>query len=573
MKLAKFILLFALFLAILQTTVSCGRSSSGASANSTIAPVPYCASVVTPSNPVTITGTAQYQYRANGNGVVAGPNPIRYAEIRVSSASGAIVQCGQTDMNGQFSLAIPKGSAAVTIAVASRANNSNVKAYVLTNPTQNTYHSVSASVVPNVSKSVGTLTAPANGTVVGGAFNILDKILDANEFLRTETANCSATFASCTPFTVAPLATVYWTKGFNPGTYFGLDPLSFYVPEQDRLYILGGLNGDVDNSDTDHFDNTIIIHEYGHFLEDKYSKTNSPGGNHTGNTILDPRLAWGEAWANYFQAAVTGIPVYRDTFGTADGTAGVYFNENLESGLIDSTGTPREGNFREFAITRALVDYTDANSDGADNLTAPFSEFWTLFTSASTGFAKTNLNFRNAGLFYSLQSVLPNKSNWSAIQASESQSADMTDYGNTLTLTPGGMACPTFIQAQDISMAQEEDGTPENSNQFSSNDFYRYTHGGGNFSMSMSYTTTAGNSADLDIYLYKNDYVFGELASVIAYSDDRIAVNQGSDSESFSVSGLAAGVYMINVNVYTKNRLGAGANYNMNINGSVACPD
>src|SRR5690606_13846811 len=108
--------------------------------------------------------------------------------------------------------------------------------------------------------------------------------------------------------------------------------------------------------DTDHFDDSIILHEYGHFLEDVYSKTNSPGGVHTGETILDPRLAWGEGWANYFQAAVTGNPVYRDTFGTSLGFSGVYFNENLESGTSDTPNNPGEGNFREFAITRALWD-------------------------------------------------------------------------------------------------------------------------------------------------------------------------------------------------------------------------
>ena len=96
----------------------------------------------------------------------------------------------------------------------------------------------------------------------GGAFNILDKILDASAFLRAQTANCSATFTNCIPFTTAPIVTVFWAPGVDPGTYFNLPSLSFYIPGENDLYILGGVNGDVDNSDTDHFDDTIIIHEF-----------------------------------------------------------------------------------------------------------------------------------------------------------------------------------------------------------------------------------------------------------------------------------------------------------------------
>ncbi len=571
---------------------ACGGSSNGNTAPPSQAPAAYCSTITSYSNAVSITGSAGYQYRADGNGAVTGPNPIRYAEIIVQDSSGQIIQCGETNSLGQFTLNVPQGEASLQISVRSRANNSFLKAYVMGNTQSNQAHQITGSFVPDQTKSIGSLIAPATGALQGGAFNILDKILDTNDFLRTQTSNCNTFHSSCSPFTVAPLAYIYWTAGEDIGNLtFGnsIVGASFYIRDSNQIYLLGGSNGDINNSDTDHFDNTIIIHEYGHFLENFYSFSDSPGGPHSGNTIIDPRLAWSEAFANYLQAVVTGDFVYRDTSGTIEGSASVFFNEDLENGSNDNTNTLGEANFREFSITRALVDIIDSNNecfDGINNpapggcpgsniiddITAPFDEFWTVFTSSVVGFRASNVFFRDIGLFYSLQNVLTGKTDWSNIQDAESQLASRDDYSNTLTL--GGAACPISIQAANIPGVPpqfQEDGSAQNSNQFASNDFYQYTHGGGNLTISLSYTTNPVTPADLNLYLYNSDYTFGSLADVVAFSENTIS--GGSGSESISLTNLAAGTYMININVYTGDGLGSLANYNLLINGQNACPN
>ena len=556
---------------------SCSSGGGGSSSSST-PPVPYCSNISSYSNAVTITGNAQYEYRTNGNGAVAPPNPIRFAEIRVTNSAGSIIQCGETAIDGSFSLSLPNDSSTATIYIASRADNSNVKAYILNNPTNNSFHFLSTNVTLDGSKSVGTLTASATGTLEGGAFNILDKILDSNIYLRTQTANCGTTF-NCTTFTVAPLVTVYWTAGLDPSTYSSqlTSPLSFFIPSRNQLYILGGVNGDVNNSDTDHFDDTIIIHEYGHFIENNFSIADSPGGNHQGDNILDPRLAWSEAFANFFQAEVTGVKFYRDTFGTPLGNNGVGINENLESGSIDSPTEAAEGNFREFAITRALVDITDSNNEGAnDNLTATFEEFWTLLTSPTQGFGNSSQAFRSAGLFWQLQSTLPSGTDWSTVLASEEMLVGRDNYGNSLS---NGSSCPTAIQAQNVPGAatnkdpgqQPEDGSAANSNQFKSNDFYLINHGGGALNINLSYSTSSGSPADLDLYLYAEDYTFG--GAFAGASFDVVPNGASGDSENISLSNLAAGNYMINVNYFTLNGIASSANYNLTINSQSVCPD
>ncbi|MEK7356871.1 MAG: hypothetical protein AAB250_10505, partial [Bdellovibrionota bacterium] len=180
-----------------------------------------------------------------------------------------------------------------------------------------------------------SLVASATGSLVGGAFNILDQILNAQEYLRTKTSGCSGTFGDCSAFTTAPLVLVYWTPGLSPGVYYGISGgISFYLNDDKELYILGGISGDTEVSDMDHFDNSVIVHEYGHFIEDQFGNPDSPGGSHNGNSVIDPRLAWGEGWANFFQAAVTGVPYYRDTYGhvvcsSGSSCTGANFNEFL----------------------------------------------------------------------------------------------------------------------------------------------------------------------------------------------------------------------------------------------------
>lgn len=572
--------IFSLFFSIILlgfSIVSCSSRDGGSTSSST-PPLSYCSTVTSYSSPITITGSAVYQYRNNGNGAVAGPNPIRHAEVRVTNSEGSIIQCGETDASGNFSLQLPSNGSTATLTVASRSDNNFVKVYILNNPTNNSFHGVSTNITLDRSKSAGILTASATGNVAGGAFNILDKILDANEFLRTNTESCGATF-SCTAFTVAPLVYTYWSPGVNPGRYFGIGPLSFYLPERNELYILGGSNGDIDNSDTDHFDNTIILHEYGHYIENRYSITNSPGGEHNGDNILDPRLAWGEAWANFFQVQVTGIPFYRDTFGTPLGTNGVFVNENLESGSADTPTEAEEGNFREFSVTRALVDLLDADDGSApDDIQATFEEFWSVFTASSGSFADTNQRFRAPGLFWTLQSVLSGGTDWTTVLGAEEQLVGIDNFGNTLS---NGTACPVTIQAENVPGAlpnnnpgrQPEDGSFINSNMFKSNDFYRIDHTGGNLSVQMTYTTTPGNAADIDIYLYREDYVFGYESSVAAFSDDAIAISASGATESFSVSNLDAGTYMLNINYNTQGGIRSAASYSLSVNGQSKCPD
>ncbi|MBY0315534.1 MAG: hypothetical protein K2Q26_08450 [Bdellovibrionales bacterium] len=554
--------------------VGCGSGGdSGGGGTITSQPDPYCSTVTSYPGGITVTGDAEYEFRINGNGAITGsPLPIRQAEIMVLDASGAIIQCGATDNSGNFSITVPNTSANYLLRINSRIENSLTKAYVMNNPSNKDHYFIEKSFNPTTSTALGTFTAEADGDIKGGAFNILDKILAANIYLQTTTNNCSTTFSDCVPFTGAPLAHVYWTKGFNPGTYFNAGPVSFYLPGANELYILGGQSNDVDSSDTDHFDNSIILHEYGHFIEDNFSITNSPGGSHSGNSIIDARLAFGEGWGNFFQAAVLNNPVYRDTAGTPLGSTSVYFNENLETPGNDQPSVLGEGNFREFSIARMFWDAIDAVNEGAgvDQVTSSFAELWAVFAGPTAGFKSSALRFRNIGLFHSIQQTLSGGSNWSSIRTGELQRGDQTDYIRPVTTGSSCSAIP--IQAANISGSQIENGSATNSNQFASNDFYQINHAGGVLTLGLSYTTSGGATANLDLYVFPEKYVFGSSSSILASSTNPISSGATSGTESISTN-LAAGVYVINVRVNTSVRLGSGTSYSMTLNGVALCPN
>lgn len=582
----------------------------------------YCAGVKTFSDSVTVTGTANYVARLPYGGSSTGGlgsadpaytnlldvdhglakrpavNPIRYAEIRVTDAAGNVIQCGETLHDGTFSVQLPKGNVDYTLSVTSRANNSHVKVSVLNKTDLNQFYSLSSSVNASANVTGLNLKAAADGDVLGGAFNIMDQILNANEFLRAKVGDCStAVDSDCPNFSVASKVTAYWTKGFNPNSYFGNSSgLSFYLPGYSRLFILGGIDGDVDSSDTDHFDNSVIIHEYGHFLEDTEFKSDSPGGSHNGNRIIDPRLAWSEGWGNFFQAAVQDYdvsqkgylvfgsdtsysPRYIDTIGNIDGnTYGYAYFADLETASSgnDLPNAQGEGNFREFAVTRLLWDVIDAAADGSDNVSNEFSSIWTVLKRTSGGFRDGAVAFRNVGYLHLAQQALQTNfdgsgpvSDWAGVRSENKHDGDESHYAQYVVKSAG--TCSGGSMPYSITPVSQVDTSYSGSDLFNNNRFYHFKiTSGGTYTITLTYQST-GTEADLDLYLYNKSARFATSNDVIKYSiDDPDHDNSTPETESITV-GLSAGDYLIDINAYVGTAVGSLTNFSLTLNGSNLC--
>ena len=138
---------------------------------------------------------------------------------------------------------------------------------------------------------------------------------------------------------------------------------------ESSLYILGDEDGD-----TDEFDNHIIIHEWGHYFESKFSRADSIGGAHSEGDILDMRVAFGEGWGNAWSAIATDDPIYYDTSGQSQSLG---WSMDIENGKPYNPGW-----WSEASIQRILYDLYDSHDDGEDSLSLGFTPIYDVLVGA-----------------------------------------------------------------------------------------------------------------------------------------------------------------------------------------------
>jgi len=148
------------------------------------------------------------------------------------------------------------------------------------------------------------------------------------------------------------------TTAYYPANTGGIAP---------GIYVLGAAS-----NDTDEFDQHIIAHEFQHYLEDTISRTDTVGGSHSLNERLDLRVAFSEGYSNAFSAMVLNDPLYRDSFGTAQGDD-FHFS-------VETTSTSVPGWYNEASVHRIVWDLYDTASDGVDALSIGYAPMHDVFT-------------------------------------------------------------------------------------------------------------------------------------------------------------------------------------------------
>ncbi|MGH8189505.1 MAG: hypothetical protein ACREUC_23310, partial [Steroidobacteraceae bacterium] len=140
-------------------------------------------------------------------------------------------------------------------------------------------------------------------------------------------------------------------------------------PQQSGIYLLGEFVAA--NADTDEFDQHVVAHEFGHYIEDQFSRSDSIGGQHGGEDLLDLRVAFGEGWGNAVSGMALQDPVYRDSFqGLSDD-----FSFNLESD--SQTG---QGWFSELSVGEILWDIFDGANEPGDTVALGFGPIFSVMT-------------------------------------------------------------------------------------------------------------------------------------------------------------------------------------------------
>ncbi|MBA2544889.1 MAG: hypothetical protein H0V17_34925 [Deltaproteobacteria bacterium] len=286
----------------------------------------------------TVTGAVSYEDRPQGNSGALGqlaPKPARGVQVAVvAESNGAVIAMTVADDAGAYSLVFDGFTgqkvhilAATTSTVATRPIN-------VRHAANEKIHGFGGPTFDLASSEQNVLVTEASG--LGEAFNIFDVLIDVHDQIPT-------LFPGRSP----SIVDAFWHEGNTNGTYYF----------DNGLYLLG------ESSDSDGYDDTVILHEAGHWVEDVIGRSDSPGGNHDGSPT-DPTLAWSEGFATYFAMAMTNKPIYADS----NSGGGFAFNGDTSNPRKANAGGALTQPVSEDMVTQILWDMADAPASDDDGI-------------------------------------------------------------------------------------------------------------------------------------------------------------------------------------------------------------
>ncbi len=328
-----------------------------------------------PSVSVEITGRVTYDFVPHlSTGALdydnISPLPVRGATVHGVNSVGVVVAEATTDTLGDYTLYVTENT---NIRVRVRAELLQYGApgwhfSVTDNTSSNALYVMDGELSDSgptgderdLHASSGWTGSSYGNTRVAAPFAILDSVYEALQHVLSASPNVR-------------LATTQLRWSINnravDGTRSsGAIGTSFYDPSENNMYILG----DEDN-DTDEYDKSVIQHELAHYLEDTVSRSDSLGGDHSLNSSLDMRVAFGEGFANAFSGIASGQPLYADSGGT-DQSRG--FSYSLEQNTFNDLGW-----FSENSVGKVIYDIADAENEGVDSLSLGFTPIYQAMAS------------------------------------------------------------------------------------------------------------------------------------------------------------------------------------------------
>ena len=301
---------------------------------------------------VEISGTISYeriQIRHVGGSSFLNPSKTtqeraKQVSVQALDRSDKLIDSTTTDDNGNYTLSnIPSNSDIKVRVYAKMKKKNRWDVKVIDNSDSDALYGIEGNFLnTGFLNSIRNLTASASNQS-SPPFAILDSIyLAINKVLAVD---------SNVEF---PALKVNWSvKNITTGSYYdGVDNIMLQGDQQ---------------GDSDEYDDHIIIHEWGHYFERKFSRADNIGGQHGSGEYLDIRVAFGEGFGNSFASMVTDDPLYFDTMGSSG------WNMNLEQDVHETPGW-----FSEASIGRILYDLYDNHDDGKDKLSLGFQSMYNV---------------------------------------------------------------------------------------------------------------------------------------------------------------------------------------------------
>ena len=299
----------------------------------------------------------------------------------VNAGNSAVLAAGQTDSNGSYSLAVPVNTSMFVRAKAEMVRTGaaptwNVRVNDITLDANDNFVSSTSFAVSSanfnsgtgatqnlaIQSGWGTTPGPATGTRDAAPFAVLDTVYRAITKLQ-----------SLNPTIVLPSLVIDWGPANTGGvTFFTESGVVGAGPTFSPKIVLAA----EPNVDTDEYDTQVIAHEFGHYVEFAFGRSDSIGGPHALGDRLDPRVAWSEGWGYFWAGFVNDDPLMLDSFGN---------NQSQASPFDIETRLSNKGWWSESSGWSILWDLYDSTNDtgNGDNVAIGAAPIWAAFTGSA----------------------------------------------------------------------------------------------------------------------------------------------------------------------------------------------
>ncbi|MES2425216.1 MAG: hypothetical protein V4562_12355 [Pseudomonadota bacterium] len=355
---------------------ACG-GGGGSSGGGTGAPAPSPTPAPSPPAPAPVPGI--------GSGTVSGKITFDFVPVAVSggtprldygstarrparsvvveavdSTTQAVVVSTSTNASGDYSLVVPNGRTVYIRAMAKmlRSGSNTADFSVIDNTNQGAQWAIVGAPFSTGGAATQNLNAPSGWTGTAyndaqraaGPFAILDTVYQATQRIISVDSGISfpQLFINWSPNNVASGGDI--SQGQIRTSFFLTSNNNGVITR--NLYILGRAN-----SDTDEYDAHVVAHEFGHYLQDAFSRDDTLGGAHGGvNDRLDMRVAFSEGWGNGWSAIALNNPIYSDTGGANQASGGTF---DVRLGEPSNAGW-----FKESSVERIFWDLSGSTAVG-----------------------------------------------------------------------------------------------------------------------------------------------------------------------------------------------------------------
>ncbi|MEZ5649588.1 MAG: hypothetical protein R3E87_03460 [Burkholderiaceae bacterium] len=345
----------------------------------------------TATKTINVSGRLTYtDYDVGAGGIdYANPveRPIRGAVVELQIPPGTKFGAINSSDNGEYSFSGVPANAQIRVLVKAALGFTSIPdTTVVDNTNGGALYSIAddtntgdADMTINLNAGSGWDNAATayTGTRAAAPFAILDVIYQAQQLIK-----------SADPAVNFPILPVNWSPDNRPST--AINPAvgdigtSHYSPQDKALFILGATN-----LDTDEYDSSIIGHEWSHYFEANFSRSDNPGGGHNVGDLVHPSLAFGEGYGYAMGAIITGVPFDVDTGGPnqAAGTVRSIENDSTPpTATVPGLPTLRlDGYYSETSVQEILYDLFDGGPGDDDAIALGFGPIYQTLIGGQKG--------------------------------------------------------------------------------------------------------------------------------------------------------------------------------------------